>query len=66
MVQAQRKCYNDVKALGETDWKNLASNRQIWQNFLRKAMAQKWAVFPMIMNQTNVTIFPEELSTQCL
>jgi hypothetical protein len=32
---------NDVKALGERNWKNLARNRQIWQNLLRKAMAQK-------------------------
>jgi hypothetical protein len=32
---------NDVKALGEINWKNLARNRQIWKNHLRKAVAQK-------------------------
>jgi hypothetical protein len=24
---------SDLKALGERNWKNLARNRQIWQNF---------------------------------
>jgi hypothetical protein len=32
---------NDVKALGESNLKNLARNTQIWQNLLKKAMAQK-------------------------
>jgi hypothetical protein len=32
---------NDVKALGERNWKNIARNWQIWQTLLRKAMAQK-------------------------
>jgi hypothetical protein len=32
---------NNVKALGERNWKNLARNTQIWQYLLRKAMAQK-------------------------
>jgi hypothetical protein len=31
---------NDVKALGERTWKNIGRNRYIWQNLLRKAMAQ--------------------------
>jgi hypothetical protein len=31
----------DVKTLVERNWKNLARNRQIWQNLLRKGMAQK-------------------------
>jgi hypothetical protein len=30
---------NDDKALGKRIWKNLARNRQIWQNHLRKATA---------------------------
>jgi hypothetical protein len=32
---------DDVKALGERKWETLARNRQIWQNLLGKAMAQK-------------------------
>jgi hypothetical protein len=40
---------NDVKPLGERNWKNIARNRQIWQNFLRKDMAQKRAILPMII-----------------
>jgi hypothetical protein len=32
---------NVAKAMGERNWKNVASNRQMWQNLLRKAMAQK-------------------------
>jgi hypothetical protein len=32
---------NDVKALGERNRKHLARNRQILQNLLRKAVAQK-------------------------
>jgi hypothetical protein len=39
----------DVKALGERNWKNIARNREIWQKLLRKAMAQKRAVVPMMM-----------------
>jgi hypothetical protein len=39
----------DVKALGERNWKNIARNREIWQKLLRKAMAQKRAVMPMMM-----------------
>jgi hypothetical protein len=31
----------DVKDLGERNWKNIARDREIWQKFLRKAMAQK-------------------------
>jgi hypothetical protein len=30
---------NDDKALEKRSWKNLARNRQIWQNHLRKAAA---------------------------
>jgi hypothetical protein len=32
---------NDVKALQERKWKNIARNREICQNLLRKAMATK-------------------------
>jgi hypothetical protein len=32
---------NDVKALEEGKWENLARNRQIWQNHVRKAVAQQ-------------------------
>jgi hypothetical protein len=32
---------NDIKALRERNWKNIAKNRQIWLGLLRKAMAQK-------------------------
>jgi hypothetical protein len=31
----------EVKALGERNWKNIATNREIWQKLLRKAKAQK-------------------------
>jgi hypothetical protein len=33
---------DNMLSLGEGIWKNLATNRQIWQNLLRKDMAQKW------------------------
>jgi hypothetical protein len=36
---------NDVEPLGERNWKNLASNRQIWQKLLRRAMAQEGPFF---------------------
>jgi hypothetical protein len=39
---------NDVEALGERNWKNIPRNRQIWQNPLRKAVAQKGAVLPVM------------------
>jgi hypothetical protein len=32
---------NDVKPLGDRNWQNLARNRQIWQNLLRKAVTIK-------------------------
>jgi hypothetical protein len=32
---------DDVKPLGEGNWKNMARNRQIWQDLLRKAVSQK-------------------------
>jgi hypothetical protein len=39
---------NNVKSLGESDWKNPARNRQIWQNLLMKTMARK-VVLPMML-----------------
>jgi hypothetical protein len=47
---------NDVKALGERSWKNLSRNRQIWQNLLRKAMAQK-GCFPVMMMMMNYFLY---------
>jgi hypothetical protein len=37
---------NNVKALGERNWKNIVRNRQIWQKLLRKAIAQKGLFCP--------------------
>jgi hypothetical protein len=40
---------NDVNPLRERNGRNIARNRQIWQNFLRKIKAQKRAVLTMMM-----------------
>jgi hypothetical protein len=38
---------SDIKALREINWRNLATNKQIWHNLLRKLWL-KWAVFPVM------------------
>jgi hypothetical protein len=38
---------NDVKALGEKNWKNLAGNRKIWQNVVRKVMTPEGLCFQL-------------------
>jgi hypothetical protein len=32
---------DDARKLGERNWRNAARNRDSWQKFLRKALAQK-------------------------
>jgi hypothetical protein len=32
---------NDIEALGERNWKNIARNKQQLQNFLKKSMSLK-------------------------
>jgi len=38
--------------LGERNWRNAARNRDSWQKLLKKALAQKGAVVPMMMMMT--------------
>ena len=39
----------DARKLGERNWRNGARNRDSWQKLLKKALAQKGAVVPMMM-----------------
>ena len=39
----------DAGKLGERNWRNVARNRDSWQKLLKKALAQKGAVVPMMM-----------------
>jgi len=39
----------DARKLGERNWRNAARNRDSWQKLLKKALAQKRAVVPMMM-----------------
>ena len=39
----------DARKLGERNWRNAARDRDSWQKLLKKALAQKGAVVPMMM-----------------
>ena len=39
----------DARKLGESNWRNVARNRDSWQRLLKKALDQKGAVVPVMM-----------------
>ena len=44
----------DARKLGERNWRNAARNRDSWQKLLKKALAQKGAVVPMMMTRWSI------------
>ena len=48
--------WEDARKLGERNWRNAARNRDSWQKLLKKTLAQKGAVVPMMMMMMTMII----------